>query len=149
MFHNRIHLFLSALLLAVLVSAAAGGPQSIHVLASGDPCENVTGDPGPPVGPPEPEVSGTVIDSGLSSLIEDATITLYACLGTTAVEVDTQATDSSGQYVFTDVVTERWYYIEVEMSGPLSGLTPSAGTSNPSALVAIGDDPTVVNFSFE
>lgn len=118
-------------------------------LASGTPCDNVTGNPGPPVDPPEPEVSGTVVDSGSSDPIEGASIKLYACFGTTAVAVDTQTTDSSGQYVFTELSTLRWYYVEASMTGPLAGMTPSSGTSNPSALLAISDDPTVANLSFE
>jgi len=133
----------------ILVTASVAGDMAGSAMASGTPCDNVTGDPNPPVGPPEIDASGAVIDSGTSSPIEDATIKLYACVGTTAVQVDSQLTDSSGEYVFTDLETERWYYIEAEMTGPLSGMTPSSGTSNPSALVAVSDEPTIVNFAFE
>jgi len=140
---------LAVLILLGLGAMAASVNMVDPAIASGNPCEYVTGDPDPPIGPPEIEVGGVVIDSGSNNPIEDATIKLYTCAGTTSMQVDSQLTDSSGRYAFTDVSVEQWYYVEAVMTGPLSGMTPSSGTDNPSVLVAISDSPTVVNFAFE
>lgn len=44
---------------------------------------------------------------------------------------------------------EAWYYVEVMMSGPLTGMTVAPGTDNPSALIGIGDGVTDLVFEFE
>ena len=127
-------------LCAVLVTAVH--MPSAHAV---NPCAAASGDPAPPIG--EPEIAGQInLDS---SAVENATVTLYRCDGSTAVSVATDSTDASGSYLFTGLTGSKWYYVEVSLAGPLAGKSPAAGTSNPSDLIEVGAGATGVDFDFE
>lgn len=117
-----------------------------HVVAS-TPCDEVNG--GPSDGPSEPLISGMVTDTVGAAPIQGATISLYRCSGTTAVYVTSDTTDSNGNYDFTGLTPQRWYFVQAVMTGPLSGKTPSGGTQNPTNLIGLGPSATNVDFAFQ
>jgi hypothetical protein len=140
------------LTLAVLVLAAVwlssdtvrpGAPAS----ADG-PCDAVINDPTPPIGGGEPDIVGTITDDNTHSGISGATVQLFRCLGGIGVQVGNATSGSSGGYAFDDLYAPAWYYVQVPLTGPLSGMSPSGGTLNPSAPVDLADG-AVIDLSFE
>lgn len=65
---------LAALIAVGALSASTGSGTA---LATG-PCDSVTGDPRPPIGPPEPLISGTILDA-VNAGVSGATVNLYRC----------------------------------------------------------------------
>jgi hypothetical protein len=95
-------------------------------------------------------MGGTVSDAANNNApIEGAALRLYRCEDETSVLVDSASTDEEGSYLFTDLTPEAWYYVEAVMSGPLTGKSPASGTTNPSALIGLGDSDMAVDFAFE
>lgn len=143
----RLHSFLSALLLAVLVATAAGMDRSVHVHASG-PCDEVLGNPDPPIADPEPvSIGGNVANDTTSAPIQGATMKLFQCDAQGAAShVATVYTNSSGNHSFTGLDTPYWYYVEAVMTGPLYGMTPMG--SNLSSPIGLGDSVSGVDFRF-
>jgi hypothetical protein len=138
--------FRIAVLLSILVAVTFSGGPSWHVspvLASG-PCDPIIDDPTPPIGPGEPDIVGTVTNTNTQMGIVGATMMLFVCTGSTASYVDSTTTNTSGNYVFSDLAAPNWYYVQAEVSGML---TPTGGTQNPSAAVDISDGATI-NFAF-
>lgn len=144
---NCLRSFLSVLLLAVLVAAAAGVGQSIHVQASG-PCDEVLGAPDPPVGDPVPvSIGGNVANDTTSASIQGATMKLFQCDAQgEASQVATVYTNASGNYGFTGLDSPAWYYVEAVITGPLYGMTPTG--SNLTSPIGLGDSVSGVNFRF-
>jgi hypothetical protein len=128
--------------LACLVSTIQPSPRSVY--ATG-PCDSTTGDPGDPGEGPGPDIGGAVIEV---SPIQGATMQLYRCVSGQGVLVASTATSSSGTYGF-DVTTAGFYYIHASMTGPLAGLSPASGTSNPSPVIAATPGDLSVNFAFQ
>ena len=114
-----------------------------------NPCEIIQYDPDPPIGPPDPMIAGTVYNYSTSAGIEGATMKLYRCQSGSAVYQATDTTDASGDYSFTNLADETWYYVEAVMTGPLSGKSPASGTSNPTAAIGIGDSVTDIDLAFQ
>lgn len=120
-----------------------------HVAATG-PCDNASlDDPNPPVGEPEPLIAGTVIDASTSTGVWGATVRLYRCNGTTPAQVTSMSTDSYGNFSFPGLTGPKWYYIAVDLSGPLAGMQPASGTANPTSLIDVGAGASGVTLSFE
>jgi hypothetical protein len=133
----------AALLLALVVSTSA---RPAAVSATGNPCEQVNGPAGVPREDPDPLIAGTVTDVMSASGIAGATVNLYRCSGNLGVYVTSATTTSAGQFQFGSL-EQAWYYVEAAMTGPLSGKTPA--TSNPSALIEVGDGNEAVDFAFQ
>lgn len=146
---HAIHRRTVAALLAAGLLAAIGVGHPLQPLAADGPCDQVSGAPDPPGGGPDPEIAGTVTDANTSSSIEGATMKLYRCYSATPVYLTSDTTDSSGQYAFTSLTPQRYYYVEAALTGPLSGKAPAEGTENPTDPIAIGSSHTDVDFSFE
>lgn len=111
------------------------------------PCDFILGDPRPPLPQPEPLISGTIVDS-VNAAVSGATVKLYRCEGTSAEYVAQTTTGSMGTYSFGSL-SENWYFVEVALTGPLSGKSPVSGTVNPSSLIEVGEGATGLNFAFE
>lgn len=143
----RLRSFPSVLLLAVLVATAAGVGQSVQVHASG-PCDEVFGDPDPPIGGPEPaSIGGNVANDTTSAPIQGATMKLFQCNAQgAATHLATVYTNSSGNYSFASLDTPYWYYVEAVMTGPLYGMTPIG--SNLTSPIGLGDAVSGVDFRF-
>ena len=123
-------------------------PHGVQVVAGANPCD-VANDPGPPISDPRPNVGGTVTDAGSSAAIEGATMKLYRCVSGSATSEGLDTTDSNGDYVFEDLTPGYYYYVEALLTGPLQGMQPASGTSNPSELVGLGDSVSDLDFAFE
>lgn len=138
------------LVAAMLVSAIAwmSNPATPIVSAS-DPCATIAGDPHPPIGDPEPFISGEVTDVDTTTPVSGATVRLYRCDSGSSTLVSTTTTSSQGEYSFTSLSGPKWYYVEVLMTGPLSGMQPASGTNNPSLPVDVGPGDSELDFDFE
>jgi len=134
-------------LVAAALALAAGLAHPDPSRATDNPCLAAEGDPDPPIGQPQPEMKGSVRDHAAG--VEGAIVHLFRCNGATAAQVATTATDVNGQYAFTNLTPGRWYYVEVQMSGPLAGKSLASGTQNPTALIGIGNSATGVDFALE
>lgn len=80
--------------------------------------------------------------------ISGATTELYKCVSGSGVSQGTDTTDGNGYYEFADLDPEEWYYVEAQITGPLTGMSPAPGTKNPSNVVGLGPN-TTINFEFE
>lgn len=132
----------SAALVALAFVAVPSAPA-----AATSPCDSVTGTPRPPIGSPEPLISGTILDD-VNAGVSGATVNLYRCQGTSAVYVTQTTSTSTGAYSFGSLI-QNWYYVEVALTGPLAGKSPSSGTSNPSSLIEVGEGILGLSFAFE
>lgn len=135
-----------AVLAAIVMTPKVWDVSSAH---ASSPCQNAGADPNPPIGQPDVVIGGQVtLDS--TSAVEGATVKLFWCDGSTAVQAASTETGSNGDYAFTeDLVEGKWHYVGVALTGPLTGATPAQGTSNPSALIAVGYGDDDVDFDFE
>jgi hypothetical protein len=131
--------------LALLAILASTTPSPTHTAFATSPCDSATGGPGDPGGDPTPDIGGAVIEV---SPIQGATMQLYRCVSGQGVLVASTTTSSSGTYGF-DVTTAGFYYVQASMTGPLAGLSPASGTSNPSPVIAVTPGDLAVNFAFQ
>ena len=131
-------------LTAMLLAVAAAPSPSIH---ASDPCDSITN--GPPIGPTEPTVEGTILDAGTSTGISGATVELYRCTNGSSTYESETTTDTSGDYSLSPASTPGWYYVLVVEEGPLTGMDPAAGSAWSSDLLGIGPSQTDVDFEFE
>ena len=133
--------------LAIFVVLAALLLQGSDRSFASDPCSGLP--EGTPINNPEPDVGGAVTENVNSHPpIQGATLELFKCVSGTGVSHGTDTTDSSGIYEFAGVDEDEWYYVEALITGPLAGMVPSSGTSNPSQAVWVGPDADV-DFEFE
>jgi hypothetical protein len=139
--------FLLLGLLLVMGLVLSTHPRGAGVVAGGNHCDGT--DPGPPISNPRPHVTGAVTDGNNDEAIEGATMKLYRCSSGSAVFVESDTTDSDGAYFFEDLTPGYYYYVEAIMTGPLTGMQPASGTSNPSELVGLGDSVSDLDFTFE
>lgn len=130
------------------LASAATHPPNSPVQASG-PCDAITGDPNPPIGSPEPDIVGHILASGTNVGISGATVRLYRCDGSTPSLVASTTTTTGGVYGFLDLGGPDWYYVQAVITGPLTGKTPAAGSSNPTSLIDVGPGATGVDLTFE
>ena len=144
--HKSVRFLLVGLLLVLGVVLSAQ-PYGVRVVAGGNHCADT--DPGPPISDPEPNVGGTVIDASNTDGIEGATMKLYRCVSESASLEGSDTTDSNGDYLFEDLTPGYYYYVEALVTGPLQGMQPATGTSNPSEPVGLGDSVTDLDFAFE
>lgn len=112
------------------------------------PCDSVTGDPHPPTLPPEPLISGAILDAASYTGVSGVTVQLYRCQGQSAVYVAQTTTPSSGAYSFGNL-SQNWYFVEVALTGPLAGKSPASGTSNPTSLIEVGSGVLGLSLAFE
>ena len=115
------------------------------------PCEDVINEPKPPVTMAIPIWEGRILNSSLAIGIVGATIRLFQCRDNMPVEVDTTRTDSFGTYKFGYGLFDPgfYYFVQVDMTGPMSGLSLSSGTSNPTDALPVGPSQTEINLTFE
>jgi hypothetical protein len=109
------------------------------------PCDNIPY--GPPPDKPDPLIGGQITDAQSAGPIAGATVGLYRCSGTVGVYVTSATTNSGGNYAFASLAS-GYYYVEVVLSGPLTGMQPATGTSNPTNLVTVGNGDPAVNLDF-
>jgi len=133
---------------STILTIAAAGASRAAVHADPTPCDSITGDPNPPIGSPEPDITGHILDSE-SVGISGATVRLYVCDGSTPSLVTSTTTTSGGVYGFLDLSGPAWYYVQAVITGPLAGMTPAGGTSNPTGLIEVGKGATGVDLTFE
>ncbi len=138
------------LLLASLASATALGVSRAPIaLATGTPCDSISSDPNPPIGYPEPYISGSVVDAGSGNAgISGLPVKLYRCNSSTATLVATDTTTSQGGFSFTGLAYPYWYYVQVDTSS-LPGLNPVSPTVNPTALIEVGYGASGLTLSFD
>ena len=127
---------------------ATSSADTISKVSASTPCDNITGNPHPPIGKPEP-VGGTVVNGDTNAAIAGATVILYRCDGSTATQVSTTTSSTLGTFSFDNLSTPYWYYVQFSLTGPLAGMSPAAGTSNPSELVEVGEGDESLWFEFE
>jgi len=130
----------------LLLALAAAQPASPTAHASGNPCSDASPNPGVPGEDPEPTIAGDITDT--SGAVSGATVYLYRCADSTPVLDDTEVTGSSGHYAFASLI-QAWYFVEVSMTGPLTGKVPSQGTENPSPLIEVGEGDPDLDFAFQ
>ena len=134
------------LLLGLAVLPGVDTPPAAR--ASG-PCDAISGEPRPPISSPTPLIAGSVIDASVSAAVSGATVKVYRCEGGAASLAGSTTTDGAGAFGFASLGGPDWYYVEVSLSGPLSGMQPASGTANPSAPIDIGPGETGLVFGFE
>lgn len=135
----------SIALAALLLAVGFTSPLPIH---ASSPCDTTGGPPRGPGSDPVPTIAGSVTAHGTSD-VEDATVKLFRCDLSGPTHVATELTDASGEFEFGSLTGPSWYYIEVQMSGPLNGHTASTGTSNPTAAYDVGPGQTGLALDFE
>ena len=113
------------------------------------PCDGIINDPKPPDQPSIPDWGGTISNVTSAGGISGATVRLFKCDGGTSTEIDDTTTDSNGDYSFSGFDPGFYYYVKVDMTGPMSGLAPASGTSNPTAALPVGPSQSSVNLGFE
>jgi hypothetical protein len=136
-------------LIALLLSVALIASEPLPTLANPDPCGDVINAPEPPIDEQSPCVAGEVVDAGTQAGISGATMKVYQCDEGTASHIETVYTGQSGDYTSSALTPGYYYYVEAVITGPLSGMTPAAGTENPSDAVGLGESVTDVDFEFE
>jgi hypothetical protein len=98
--------------------------------AESGPCGGAVSAPAPhpPGGQPEPYIGGnvTVMAGGSATAVAGATLRLHRCDGEIDTTVATQSSNGSGAFTFTGLSGPSWYYVVADLTGPLSGLTPTA-----------------------
>jgi len=134
--------------LMALILAVGPGVEVAPVVAGSNPCEEVQNDPGPPTPNPEPTIGGRVTDGDALAGIDGATMKVYQCEEGEATQVDTATTGGGGYYVSDILDPGYYYYVEAVMNGPLEGMEPAEGTSNPSDAVGLGESVTDLDFEF-
>ncbi len=72
---------------------------------------------------------------------------LYRCADGSVVYETSTTTNGTGYYEFGDLTAQHWYYIEAVRTGPLAGMTPAPGTSNPTG--PVGETSTTIDLTFE
>lgn len=113
------------------------------------PCDEASGLPGPPVGPMDPAIAGTVVAQGVGP-VSGATVRLFVCgAGSQAIEVAAASTTAQGAFAFPGLEGPAWYFVSVDLSGPLSGMQAASGSGNPSALIAVGEGLADLEMAFE
>ena len=113
------------------------------------PCNDVINEPKPPIAPEVPTWDGRILNAATTSGISGATVRLFQCDDGDATEIDSTTTTSSGDYSFSGFDPGFYYFVQVDMTGPMSGLSPSSGTSNPTDALPVGPSQTEINLSFE
>jgi hypothetical protein len=136
---------LVALAFAVLVMASAPPPAAF---AAG-PCDAVASAPDPEPPPIDPYIKGTIYSSAATTGLPGATVRLFQCDGRVATEVGSTTTNDTGVYAFTDMASAAYFFVEVEMTGPLAGMSVVAGSANPTAAEAIGGSVSGLDVWFE
>ncbi len=140
----NILLSLVAVLLLALTSIGSG---PVAAQSAGDPCSPALPLPPPPGGHPKP-TGGTVTDVSTNLGIEGATVQLYRCYFGVGLLEDAVTTAEDGDYLFEDVELGSYYYIQVSSSGPMAGMQPASGYSNPTPIFDPSEDDTH-DFGFE
>lgn len=143
---KQLILFLGLALLIALALLVGLRASATPALANSNPCSSVQGDP--PIDDPEPTAIGTVTLAGSGAGVENASVKLYRCQSGTGSLVATTTTDADGDYTFEGFTPGRYYYVQVDLSGPLEGRQPAQGTQNPSQAIGVGPSMSV-NFSFQ
>lgn len=146
-----VHRNVYAVAIVAIVLSAAMHLVSVplaSVRATG-PCDGIAGDPGDPIGPGQPDIAGQIVTAGTNTPIVGVTVRLYVCDGATPAFVASAATSGDGAYAFADLNGPAWYYVQAVLTGPLSGMTPAAGTSNPTTLIDVGAGASGVDLAFQ
>lgn len=133
------------LFLATLI----GGAGHPYRAGATGPCDGAGADPNPPIGEPEPLIGGTVVDAGTNDGVSGATVRLYRCDSGAATQADSTTTNGLGRFSFSDLTEEKWHYVSVDLSGPLSGMVPASATSNPTDLIGVGEGDSGLLLEFE
>ena len=137
------------LVLVGLTNANAHVPLGpTRVYATGTPCDSISGDPNPPIGVPEPYISGSVLNAGTNTGISGLPVKLYRCTNSTATLIATQTTGAPGSFSFPDLDYPYWYYVQVDTSNA-PGLDPVSPTVNPTVLIEVGDGMSGLVFTFD
>lgn len=119
----------------LLLLLVAGANPVAPVAANVDPCNSAEFLPEPPGGRPKPTAIGSVVEGANADPVSGATLNVYRCEGSQSVWLASSLTDAAGEYQFVDIDHgDDYFYIAAEMSGPLSGKSPSEGSSASSAL---------------
>jgi len=148
----------TALVVAAAAAATAVAPAwpAIALLSSppapvhaASPCDGITGDPNPPIGPGQPDIAGHIVDAGSSAAIAGATVRLYVCDGSTPVLEASSLTLTDGSYAFLDLDGPAWYFVQAVLTGPLAGMTPATGTTNPTNVIDVGAGASGLDLAFE
>ncbi len=148
--HAIRHGMCAAAIAAIVLSTGAHpiGMPAAPAHAAG-PCDAITGNPREPIGPGQPDVIGHITAASTNSPISGATVRLYVCTGSTPELVAATTTDMDGVYVFADLSGPAWYYVQAVLIGPLSGMSSAVGTSNPTALIDVGQGASAVDLAFQ
>lgn len=147
----RISTLSLASFLLILGAAGAsrlGSPGLPRVYATGTPCDSITSDPNPPIGIPEPYISGSVVNASTSAGISGLPVKLYRCDNSTATLVSTQTTGEEGTFNFTSLAYPYWYYLQVDTSNA-PGLDPVSPTTNPTTLIEVGNGLSGLTLTFD
>jgi len=142
---HRFHCL--ALAFVLLVGLAGAGSPPAAVLADG-PCSTVDTDPGPPGTDPQPMVGGRVTDGDTGEGIAGATLRLFRCVARQPYLVATLTTDAAGDYA-SGSLSQAWYFVAAELSGPLAGMKPTTATLNPTAVIEVGAGDPDVDLAFQ
>lgn len=137
-------LLMAGAILSTLVVSAT--PPRVFATS---PCVPIQYDPDPPGGEEEPTIGGSILNAATPGGISGVTVKLYQCSGGAGVYQTSTTTDAQGAYEFTGLADEHWYYVEAALTGPLAGMTPASGTSNPTAAIGLGNNVSGVNLSFQ
>ena len=137
-----------AVLCLLIIFALGPSFDSQSSALAGGPCDTVTGDPRPPIGEPEPLIAGTIVDLDAGAGAPGVTVEIYRCVDGSPSLAGSTTTDSSGGFGFTSLGGPSWYYVEVSPTGPLTGLNPASGTSNPTAPIDIGPGDATLYLEF-
>jgi hypothetical protein len=146
---------LAALCLVALAIAVPPGcdlPDSraaaVSAAEAAGPCADVSGSPGGPGDEPDPLIAGTISHADTHSPVAGATVHLFHCQSGNPTPSGTTATDDTGAFRFAGLPAPAWYYVAVDLTGPLSGLRPAGDTVNPTAPVAIGVGSDTILLTF-
>jgi hypothetical protein len=140
-----------AILIAwVAVVNGPGGAVLATATADANPCAVIDFDPGPPPIRGQPTAAGRVTDAATGSGIAGATLEINRCVfgGPSEVAAVT-TTDGNGNYAFESLLGSEYYFVEAVMLGPLAGLEPAAGTTNPTSAVWLENNVLDLDLRFE
>ena len=112
------------------------------------PCDGVITEPKPPKQPSVPTWDGNIFNATNTIGISGATVRLFHCDDGTSTEVDDTTTNSNGDYSFSGFDPGYYYYVKVDMTGPMSGLAPASGTNNPTSALPVGPSQSGIDLGF-